>query len=73
MGLLRMSQGGAIQSLEAERELGDTWGLGVLPTRHEAVGLGWWLQGEKSGKDMKGTLEKYVVKYCSQVGYDGKG
>ena len=71
--MLRMSQGGTIKSLEAERELGDIWGLGVLPTRHEAVGLGWWLQGEKSGKDMKGTLEKYVVEYCSQVGYDGKG
>ena len=39
--------------MEAERELGDIWGLGVLPTRHAAVGLGWWLQGEKSGKDMK--------------------
>ena len=51
-----MSQGGAIKSLEAERELGDIWGLGVLPTRREAVGLGWWLQGEKSGKDIKGSL-----------------
>ena len=68
-----MSQGGAVESLEVERELGDIWGLGVLPTRQEAVGLGWWLQGEKSGKDLKGILEKYVVEYCSQVGYDGKG
>lgn len=67
LGLLRtMRQGGSITSLEAEREPGDGLGPGASPTWREAVGLGWWFQGEMSGRDLKDTLEKYLVDhYCS--------
>lgn len=64
--LRTMRQGGSITSLEAERELGDGLGPGASPTWREAVGLGWWFQGEMSGRDLRDALEKYLVDYyCS--------
>ena len=64
--LRTLSQGGSIKSLEAERELGGGLGRGASPTWREAAGLGWWFQGELSGRDLKDTLEKDLVDYyCS--------
>lgn len=62
---------GSFQSLETGRELG--WGFrGLRPTGPQAVGSGWSVQGEKPGKDLKGTLGKYLAKYYSWVGHEGQ-
>lgn len=39
---------------------------------HQAMGSRWWLQGEKPGNDLKGSLRKYLAEYYSWVGYEAQ-